>query len=241
MHWKFCIVISRLLTSLALNVHLWFLGEVLHCLACGKEPWSGSPFRGSERSNLERQEQVALPLLDFILKKYYVDFVQQYNRTFYRYVRQALKWRNQDLFSILLDTELSMDCGLRRRLPLVVQWGKLSVLKDLLDASAPLTPKIADEALSQSVKRKDEEMIELLVSQGARSTYNKLKPSALEIAVRSDDEPTMRYLLSKGADPDDYGCMLLQQVVLICRASSWMQSLEGQLYRRIWRGKESSL
>lgn len=126
---------------------------------------------------------------------------------------EALKRQKKALVFLLLDADASpcyqMKLG---AIELATAWGSRSVLKALIFAGAdvndwaPSSLSIKGPALTIAVKRRDFELIELLLASGANINHpgaTENGGTALEAAVDLESMDMVDYLLNRGADPND--------------------------------------
>ncbi len=125
---------------------------------------------------------------------------------------EALKRRKESLILSLLDADANPnDMYGSQPILLAAEWGNTSVIKALIFAGVDLngcnhSTRRPDTALAIAVKRRDSELIELLLASGADVNYGIKIPhieTPLEAAAEIGDIDMAHYLFDQGADPNN--------------------------------------
>ena len=123
-------------------------------------------------------------------------------------LREVLERRNESLTFLLLNADADPNLVCRSSIQLAVEWGNRSVIEALIVAGVDVNNcyEYSPNALAIAVKRRDFELIELLLASGAEiNSYSKKHNviSPLEAAAEIGDIEMARYLIDQGADPNN--------------------------------------
>ncbi|KAH8820743.1 ankyrin repeat-containing domain protein [Xylogone sp. PMI_703] len=126
-------------------------------------------------------------------------------------------------------------------LPAAISWADRSLISEIIDSGADINALEDDEgkaSLTIAVERGDWDIIELLIDRGAdvnnpAATFSGY--TALEAAVKNNNQCMVQYLLDLGADPDDISLLtaVLKSSVELVRI---ILSARLKRYKRISKG-----
>lgn len=94
----------------------------------------------------------------------------------------------------------------RTVLPAVVAWGDYTLIELIIEMGAEINGVLAggDRALVTAVAKRDTRLINLLIESGADVNAQGSHQTVLTAAVKTYDLELVCYLLSQGADPDEW-------------------------------------